>query len=124
MSGLKYLLDTNIIIGLLKQSQPVITYLNQLAPALDECAYSAITRMELLGFPSITEQEEHAIQQVLDAMQYLALDQAIEDLAIQLRRTSGLKLPDAIIAATALMHQLTLLTLDDKLQKVLTQHQV
>ncbi|MEN9434497.1 MAG: hypothetical protein RLZZ422_2086 [Pseudomonadota bacterium] len=95
-----------------------MTYLSTLNPRLDECAYSAITRMELLGFPSITSTEEQAIRELLDEMHYIALDRAIEDLAIQLRRSTTLKLPDATIAATALLHKLTLLTLDEKLQKV------
>jgi len=51
MSGIKFLLDTNYILGLLK-SQPVV--LEELALrqiGIGECAYSAITRIELLGFP-------------------------------------------------------------------------
>ena len=117
MSGIKYLLDTNIIIGLLKQSPDVITYLSKTQPILKECAYSAITRMELLGFVGITAEEDQSIQQLLDAMHYFELDADIEDVTIQLRRNTSIKLPDAIIAATARVHQLELLTLDQKLQK-------
>ena len=48
MSGIKFLLDTNFILGLLK-SQPVV--LEEVALrhlSIAECAYSAITRIELL----------------------------------------------------------------------------
>ena len=51
-------------------------------------------------------------------MHYLALDVDIEDVTIQLRRSTSLKLPDAMIATTARIHRLELLTLDQKLQKV------
>jgi len=56
MSGIKFLLDTNYILGLLK-SQPVV--LEELALrkiGIGECAYSAITRIELLGFPEISRE--------------------------------------------------------------------
>lgn len=72
----------------------------------------------MLGFAGITAEEDQAIRQLLDAMHYLALDVDIEDVTIQLRRSTSLKLPDAMIAATARIHRLELLTLDQKLQKV------
>jgi len=43
------------------------------------------------------------------------MSQAIEDATIQIRRQYGLKTPDAIIAATASVHNLELLTLDQQL---------
>jgi predicted nucleic acid-binding protein len=116
MSGLKYLLDTNIIIGLLKQNLVVVEYLSVSQPELDACAYSAITRMELLGFPGITHVEVEGVQRLLNAMRYVPLDCAVEDAVIQIRQSVRLKLPDAIIAATAKIHGLQLLTLDQKLQ--------
>lgn len=119
MSGIKYLLDTNVIIGLLKQSPDVMAYLGKIQPTLEECAYSAITRMELLGFPGVSVEEDRAVRQLLDAMHYLALDTDIEETTIQLRRSTSLKLPDAMIAATSRVHRLELLTLDQKLQKVI-----
>lgn len=118
MSGVKYLLDTNIVIGILKQYPEVIAYISGFDPELSECAYSAVTRMELLGFGGISAQEDREIRQLLDAMHYLPLDATVEDATIQLRRSSGLKLPDSIIAATAQVHGLMLLTLDNKLQKI------
>ena len=50
---------------------------------------------------------------------YLALDRQIEDQAITLRRQRRIKLPDAVIAATALTHGLELLTLDEGLSAVM-----
>lgn len=66
MNGINYLLDTNIIIGLLKGNGQAVNLtqgINLLA-----CAYSVITRMELLGFVGITEYEERTIKALLDRM--------------------------------------------------------
>jgi hypothetical protein len=51
MRGIKYLLDKNCIPGLLKATSEVLDLVPQRTLLASECAYSAITRMELLGFP-------------------------------------------------------------------------
>jgi len=113
MSGIKYLPDTNIIIGLLKGREPAVNALKGIN--ITDCGYSAVTRMELLGFPGITPEEERAIHNLLERMTHLSLTPMVEDLTIQIRRQHRLKLPDAIIAATAKAHRLALLTLDKEL---------
>ena len=84
-----------------------------------QCAFSAVTRMELLGFPGITVDEDSLIRQRLAQFTYLAISTGIEDAAIELRRSRRVKIPDALIAATALCHGLELLTMDVGLQSVL-----
>ena len=118
MSGTKYLLDTNFILGTLKSDVQVLTELSSHRILADECSYSAITRMELLGFHRITQEEETLIKQKLAHFAYLSLSQDIEDRAITLRQTHKIKLPDAIIAATALCFGIELLTLDQHLLKI------
>jgi len=115
MSGNKYLLDTNIIIGMYQRSPAVLALLADKDIIINECAYSSITKMELLSFPTITESETTAINSLLDRMAYLSIDDKIEELAIKFRRTHKTKLPDSIIAATAQAHNIELLTLDKKL---------
>lgn len=53
MSGIDYLLDTNFILGMLKSSLQVIERLQTMPISSGQCAYSAVTRMELLGFPQL-----------------------------------------------------------------------
>lgn len=118
MSGVKYLLDTNYILGLLKSTPEVLSEVTRRAILTVECGYSAITRMELLGFPGITTAEELLIQERLAQLTYWPLTSTIEDVAIAVRRTRKVKLPDAIIAATAIHLQLELLTLDVGLRSV------
>ena len=74
--------------------------------------------MELLGYPSITNDEKFLIADRLSKFTYLPISSEVENLAIALRRTRKLKLPDALIAATAIHHGLELLTLDLALQTV------
>lgn len=119
MSGLRFLLDTNFLLGMMKSAPAVQAMLQRLAPLTGQCAYSAVTRMELLGFPGITDAEEALIKSRLHELTYLALDRQIEDSAIALRRQRRIKLPDAVIAATALTHGLELLTLDEGLSAVM-----
>lgn len=119
MNGIEYLLDTNFILGMLKSTPEVLDQLTARQLTADQCAYSAVSRMELLGFPGITHEEDALIRLRLSMFRYLAIDSVIEDRAIALRRTRRVKLPDALIAATALSHGLQLLTLDVGLQVVM-----
>jgi predicted nucleic acid-binding protein len=68
--------------------------------------YSVITRAELLaGRP----EHEPAVRRLLAGMDELVVDRRVADRAGEIRRL-GVRMPDALIAATALVHQLTLVT--------------
>ncbi len=112
MSGIEFLLDTNMVIGLLKGHAAAIALAEQSGFALDKSAVSQITRMELLGFPQLTDEENQTIREFLTTCQVRMLDEQVEARAIQLRRSGTFKLPDAIVAATAITGSLRLLTLD------------
>lgn len=115
MSGIKFLLDTNIVIGLLKAHPGALALAEQANLQLSMAAVSQITRMELLGFPRLTVEEEAQIRHFLSACQVCPIDEAVEAEAIRLRRTGSFKLPDAIVAATMLTRRLKLLTLDQSM---------
>lgn len=115
MSGTNSLLDTNIIIGIVKGNDEILAVLRNRAIEIDNCAYSFISRIELLGYPKITNAEIKDIQNILAAMTYLPMTQLVEDMAIQIRRQYKLKIPDAIIAAMAKVNNLDLITLDQQL---------
>ena len=118
MTGINFLLDTNFILGLLKATPEVLAIVEVRDLLASSCAYSAVTRMELLGYPNITPDEERLIADLLSKFTYLSISSEVENLAITLRRTRKLKLPDALIAATAIHHGLELLTLDEALLAV------
>ena len=65
MSGLKYLLDTNFILGLLKAEPQVLAVLLQRELMASECAFSAVTKMELLGYFGICASEDSLISERL-----------------------------------------------------------
>jgi predicted nucleic acid-binding protein len=69
-------------------------------------AYSVVTRAELLAG---AEGNEAAVRRLLAGMDELVVDRRVAEQAALLRQ-AGLRMPDALIAATALVHQLTLLT--------------
>lgn len=114
----KFLLDTNIILGILNGHQIVRTFF--LSKLLGQpCFVSEINPIELLGYPSITVIEESAIHVFLDFVKILPMNRAVANRVIQLRRlTTRLKLPDAIVAATAIEHHLILVSGDEVFTKI------
>lgn len=117
MNGDGYLLDTNILIGLLKDHPPALDALAR-TEGNAVLAYSGVTRMELLGYPHLRTDEARVIGELLDELEYLPLIRAVEDRVINLRRHHRIKLPDAVIAATALERGYGLVTLDEALARV------
>lgn len=118
MSGVEYLLDSNIVIGVLKRNPDTLALLKTHQISLENCGYSSITRVEILSFPKGTQQEYKIAEQFLSELYYYNFNQTIENKTIILRRQNSLKLPDAIILATAQIHNLKLLTHDKKLQRL------
>jgi toxin FitB len=71
--------------------------------------YSVITRAELhAGAGSVVEVE--GIRRLLGAMVEYPVDRQVAERAGRIRREAGVRLPDALIAATALVHGLTVHT--------------
>lgn len=107
MNG-KYLLDTNIVLGLLYRQPEVI----RLVPAFrnGDLYCSVITKLELLSWHSLTQTDEIAVRGILETLRILPLSQTIEELAILFRRATRLKLPDSIIAASAISVHATLVS--------------
>jgi predicted nucleic acid-binding protein len=80
---------------------------------------SFITEMELFVFPSLTPAAEQDIRNFLKIVTIIPLNENIKQEAIRIRRYGKprLKLPDAIIAATALVLDATLVTNDSTMLK-------
>jgi predicted nucleic acid-binding protein len=80
-----------------------------------EQSASFIARMESLAKPELPPVEERAIRAFLEDIDIFPITPLIEAEAIAIRRMRKLKLPDCIIAATAVISNSTLLTDDDDL---------
>ena len=91
-----------------------------LAEPLPEGHYcvSVITEMELLSYPQIDTPTEQKIQAFLAQLTLVNLDEPIKAKTIQLRHQYTLKLPDAIIVATALTLNVPLLSNDLRLNRI------
>ncbi len=74
--------------------------------------------MELLGFPRLTLDDETGIKTFLADCEILLIDDRVEAETIAIQRRTKLSLPDAIIAATAVVYGLTLVTLDQRLNRI------
>lgn len=106
MNGIKYFVDTNCFIYLLEQN-PLLTSF-----AHEKWAFSYITEIELLSKKNIDNNEDFLIRSMLSICYKVDHNQQISDLVINLKREDNIKLPDAIIAASAQLLQLPLLTAD------------
>ena len=110
---MKFLLDTNAILYLLG---------GRLAGSLPIGHYqtSVISEMELLSYPNLTGNAEKEIRSFLKSITVVDLSPDVKAAAIELRRQHGLKLPDAIVAASALVRGAVLVTNDAQLLRVKT----
>ena len=93
------LVDTDVLIDHVRGARTLVS-------SRHEVAYSIITRCELFAG---TRADQNAIRQFLAPFEEMPLDRQIAERAGRLRR-EGLKIADAVIAATALEHRLTLMT--------------
>ena len=112
MSGTKYLADTNALIYLLEGRDCMKPYLSEKLSA------SIISEMEMLSYSGITTDEEKEIRSLLLDCDILSLDESIKERTIFIRRQYRVKLPDAIVAATAIDNDLKLITADKGFEKI------
>ena len=109
--GKEYLIDTNSVIDYLDNKLP--DNANELIDSIDS-KISVITRMELLAWPGADEQQTLILDEFINASDVFSLEEPIILTAIEIRKTHKTKLPDAIIVATALVKELTIITRNTK----------
>jgi predicted nucleic acid-binding protein len=117
MTGIeKLVLDTNAVINILNDKEKS-RFLDENFPD-NEKVVSVITQIELLGYPDITQETDELIRSFLDDIIIILPDIEIVETAIQIRRNKpAIKLPDAVIAASAIALNAILVTNDDNLLK-------
>ena len=111
MNGKRYLLDTNAVIQLLAGNSSLI----KMVEDSDFLAISVISKLEFLSYPDLTEDEKNAFSELLEGLtvfDLMASDSALMQEAVAMRIDGGLKLPDAVIAATALVNGCEVITND------------
>lgn len=110
MTARKCVLDTNILIyhlnGVLDEDvEELLEDVLELGPYI-----SVITRIEVLGWQEHTPTSLQDARDLLDRINEQPLINDVVEECIQLRQTLSIKLPDAIIAATALHLNFPLMT--------------
>lgn len=106
MTGSKLLLSSNIAIYLSKR---VLT-VNEFAQPGDILYVSLVSYMEVVGYKFDNPTEELFTNALFNSLHRLPVTQSIADLVINYRKLRKIKLPDAIIMATARAYDCKLVT--------------
>ena len=109
--GIKYLWDTNITVYYLQQQFSVSAekFMDELLIEYQP-AISVISEIELLCWKSHSEKDEVILRSFIQDAIVIELETSIKLKTAEIRKSTKLKLPDAIIAATAIEFDLILLT--------------
>lgn len=94
-----FLIDTDVFVDHLRGAK-------ELEPKSHRVHYSVVTRAELFAGNTATEM----VSLLLAPFREIEIGREIAERAGRLRRESGIRLPDALIAATAVEHKLNLFT--------------
>ncbi|MBK8672068.1 MAG: type II toxin-antitoxin system VapC family toxin [Bacteroidetes bacterium] len=107
---MRYLLDNNVVINYLDASLPVagMQLLNDIVDS--DPMISIITKMETLGYNFTSIDEQITMETFINGSTILELNNDIVEKTIAIRKSKKIKLPDAIIAATALAYDLVVVS--------------
>ena len=104
-----YLLDTNILIYHTKGESEIRSFLKNIS-LNGELNISIITKIEFLGWNKHTPDGLKKCKRLIQNTRVFSVNEGVADKAIEIRQGKKIKLPDAVIAATALLNNLTLVT--------------
>ena len=113
MNGIKIVCDTNPLIYLLDGNRNIAQFLNG-----RQIYLSVITELELLGKQNLSIQENEIIESLLDECFVIDINQEIKHIYREIKQQHNIKLPDAIIAATAIYLDMPLLTFDKEFKNI------
>ncbi|MEH2280247.1 MAG: type II toxin-antitoxin system VapC family toxin [Nostoc sp.] len=100
------LLDSNIIIySAQPENAPLRELIAEYAPAV-----SALSYLEVLGYHLLKEEQRQYFEEFFQVVQVLPISEDVLNQAVILRQQKRMTLGDAIIAGTALVYGLTLIT--------------
>lgn len=105
--------DTNVAIYLLSGDEKLAELLQGMDTKL-----SFITELELLSKPNITVEEAASTKAFINQCTVVDISPVIKRKVVDLRQKIKIKLPDAIIAASALSMDLPLVTADKQFEKM------
>ena len=107
---MKVLFDTNAVLYFLSDKNAKVIN--------TEIVISFITELELLSYPQISNKEKKIIKEFLNNIDIIDINKEIKTATIDFRKQYNLKLPDAIICATAYTQNISLITNDKAIFRV------
>ena len=112
--GQRYLLDSNTVIDYIAglYSNSTTKWLNQIID--DEINVSIINKIEVLSYNPDKDDNYSTLVDFFDCANIINMNDVVVEATIKIRQNRFVKLPDAIIAATALTHDFTLITRNTK----------
>ena len=113
MNGTEIFIDTNICIYLLNGDAVLADLLQD-----QHIHISFITEIELFAFHGNSDHSNKIIRTFVDSVTIIEIDSYIKLKTIEIRKQFKLKLPDAIIAASAFTKNLPFITSDKTFNKV------
>lgn len=105
----EYLLDTNILIYYTQGLEITKNFVDNFTPQYS-FNISILTKIEFLGWDKHTDDGFKKCKELIEHANIYQVDEAVSNKAIELKRRNKIKLADAIIAATALLNNLKLVT--------------
>ena len=114
----RYLIDNNVISNFFTVSFPEKA-MYFISGVIDQIPnISVITEIEALSWLAPDEIYETIIKEFIEDANVLPLSKEVIAKCVQIRRNKKIKTPDAIIAATAIVHDFTLLTSDADFKRI------
>jgi hypothetical protein len=112
--GQAILIDTNIAIAYIGNclGEEAMDKLDKIFD--NEYHISVINKIELLGYSDLDKNEEQKFNLLIDNSIFHSIDNKIVVTTIAIRRKYKIKLPDALIAATCLVNELSIMALNQK----------
>lgn len=113
MNGISILCDTNILIHLLNGNFAIAKLLNN-----KRVFISVITELELYGKRNLSVRETKIVDSLVNNCFVVDLLQPIKEIIKKLKQQYKIKLPDAIVAATAIYMNIPLITYDSDFSEI------
>lgn len=117
MNGNRVLLDTNAITALLQGNLSLVEILK----SSEWIGVSVISEIEFLANPDLNENDKAIFTSFINRIEVIDLnhnEMDLLELILKIRKNAKIKLPDAIIAGTAIYNQAKLITSDSGFRKV------
>jgi predicted nucleic acid-binding protein len=105
-----YVLDTNILIYYSRQERKIVEAIDKELKVGELLAVSTITEGELLSWPELTAADQRIIEDILATVVIVPVDSLVARVAATFRREYRTELLDAMIAATAFLRSVPLMT--------------